>query len=158
MIARRPARARTERQRAARGRAFRALSLKREQSGISLSRAAMEEGTTVATIRRYAPSTVYREGERDRWKVKKSDRLRRDMPLVTNRGVEWVTTNSSRQASLLGRYNNDVHFALEHDDDDVLLQYRGVVVAGYELETDLDVLRERRERGELDYEISSGER
>jgi hypothetical protein len=157
MISRRPARTKTKRQREARGRAFRALSLKREKPGISLSQAALEEGTSVGTIRKYAPSTVYREGERDRWKVKKSDRLRREMPVITNSGVEWVTTRSSRQASLLGRYNNDVHFALERDDDDVLLQYRGVVVGGYELETDLDVLRERRERGELDYEISSGE-
>ena len=158
MISRRPARTKSEQQRAARGRAFRALSLKREKPGISLSQAAREEGTTVGTIRKYAPSTVYREGGRGRWNVKKSDRLRRDMPLITNAGVEWVTTNSSRQASLLGRYNNDVHFALERDDDDVLLQYRGVVVGGYELETDLEVLWERRERGELDYEISSGER
>ena len=54
------------------------------------------------------------------------------------------------EAALAGRYRRDVHRALDDGDESVLNPYRGLVIDGHELETDLDVIEEMGRTGALD--------
>ena len=92
-----------------------AISLKRRNPELSLSKAAKQSGTTLRTVRRYAGPTLYtRSGRLD---VRDVDRISRDMRFLTPKGQIVVRVRSSRDASRISRYNNAIRkYVLYHDD------------------------------------------
>ena len=80
-----------------------ALGLARRES-ISPTKAAKRSGTTLKTLRKYAPSAL--EERSGRLYVKPSDRLPRRMRMLTPTGEKIVHTTSSRTATLIAEYNN----------------------------------------------------
>ena len=63
-----------------------------------------------------------------------------------------VDVRGSRSASTVGRYHAAIHRYLTTGDEHDLAQFRGLKVAGVELETDLDVIDTLARRGEFDFE------
>ena len=59
-----------------------AISLKRRNPALSLSKAAKASGTTLKTIRKYAPEALKQRG--GRISVKRFDRLKRRMLMLTS--------------------------------------------------------------------------
>jgi len=95
---------------AARNRALDAVSKMRRSSGMSLTKAAHDVGTTPDAVRRYAGSALEREGSR--WVAKPNDKLlRRQFTKVIGPGGEpveaLVETRSFRQSSEIGKHNSD---------------------------------------------------
>ncbi len=62
------------------------------------------------------------------------------MRAVTRQGLVLLSGLSDDDASLVGRHDNAVKRYLDTGDDSGLEEFDGVTVAGYELETSLDVL------------------
>ncbi len=65
---------------------------------------------------------------------------RAPMRTVTRTGLVLIPDLSDEQASVVGRHDNAVKRYLDTGDDSALTQFKGVTVAGHELETDLDAL------------------
>jgi hypothetical protein len=83
-----------------------AISLKRRNPTLSLSRAAKASGTTLKTIRHHAAEAlVQRLG---RTEVKPTDHLRRKMEMLTRKGDVDVTTTDSDTASMIASYWNAI--------------------------------------------------
>jgi len=87
-------------------RVFDAIALKRranrQKMRLSTSEAARRSGTTLKTMRRYAPSAIV---ERDgRVEVKATDRIPRRMKFLTDKG-EIVVTVSSRDATRIADHH-----------------------------------------------------
>jgi hypothetical protein len=80
-----------------------ALSLSRRDK-VSPTKAARATGTTLKTMRKYAPTAVELRGSR--YIVTPSDRLPRYMRMLTTQGETVVRTTSSRTATLIADYNN----------------------------------------------------
>ena len=135
-------------QKQARARALDALSKVRH--GATLTRAAKEAGTTPNTVARYTSEQLHRE--RGRVVASRSDRLFRVMNVITTEGVQEVSVRSSRQASVVGEHANAVKKFLLSGDDEPLHKFRGVKVAGRELETRPEILEELQRTSELEYE------
>jgi hypothetical protein len=135
-------------QKQARARALDALSKVRH--GETLTRAAKEAGTTPNTVAKYAGENLHRE--RGRVVASKADRLFRVMNVITTEGVQEVPLRSSRQASLVAEHANAVKKFLLTGDDEPLHKFRGVKVAGHELDVRPEVLEELQRTGELEYE------
>jgi hypothetical protein len=116
------------------------------RDGLPLSRAANLAGTTPQTVHRYAGSDIANVGGRIRVR---RDRAYRPMIILTNTGFVDVDAGR-RDASTIGSYRNALGRYLATRDDTGLARFRGVVVDGFELETDLNVIDERAARGEFD--------
>ncbi len=81
------------------------------REGISLTEAARSENTTTGTVRHYASGGLTQTGRR--WKAKPADRLLRFQHafIIGPDGDPVhaiVETRSSRQASTIGHFNNDL--------------------------------------------------
>jgi hypothetical protein len=135
-------------QKQARARALDALSKVRR--GATLSRAAKEAGTTPNTVAKYTGRHLHREG--GRVVASRSDRDFRPMTVLTTEGVQELSLRSSRQASLVAEHANAVKKFLLTGDDEPLRKFRGVKVAGRELEVRPEALEELQRSGELEYE------
>jgi hypothetical protein len=86
-----------------------AIGVKRKYPSLSLSAAAKRVGTTVKTIRRYAPSVVeIRSGRLD---VKPTDRIPRRMKLLTANGLDTVLVRNSRDATRISNFDNAIRQA-----------------------------------------------
>ncbi len=114
------------------------LSLKRRNPKLTASEAAKSSGTTLRTVRRYAPSLLtVRSGRLD---VAPSDRLPRRMRMLTPRGEITILTRGSRTASQIGRYNNALREYLSTGDVKSLQSFAGKAVRSggrrYEFVTD----------------------
>lgn len=118
---------------------------RREGDLLPLDSAAARYGLTSGEVRELLPGAFNGTGE-----LKASDRLARRVTIVSNNGPEKVTVQSSRQASLAGAYMHAVRLALETGDGRDLTKFRGLRIAGFELETDLEVLADMAEAGYLD--------
>jgi len=104
-------------------RVFDAIALKRRNPHITLSEAAKRSGTTVGTVKRYAPSVVnIRNGRLD---VTATDRITRHLQMLTHKGYVPITVRNSRDASRIAKYNNAVRTYLMTGDFNVLKQYAG---------------------------------
>jgi len=124
------------------------------RSGSSLRRAAREAGTTLATIRRYAGPTVYREGRR--WRVRRNDRLLRRMRWIVETGVITIDVTDSTTAARISRYWSAVQRYVETGTDQELRQFRGKTIRiqkkDYYFVTDMRVLDELAHLGEISFE------
>ncbi len=141
-------------ERVARERALEAVSLMRRQ-GLSLSRASREAHTTPGCVRRYADSALYKN-QQGRFAPRKSDRLYRQMRVLTPQGEIMLDTHDSRTVSTIGEYWAAVKRYLETGDTKPLRKFRNRSVrAGkkaYRFETRREVLHRLARRGELSFE------
>ena len=136
--------------REARGRSLEALSLMR-RDGMPLTEAAKRSGTTTNTVLRHAGPALERDG--GRYRARPGDHLTRLMLVIArDLGPVTVAVRGSRQASVIGAYWNAVNRYVAHGDPQPLRRFTGVVVAGVELETDLDVIDGLARAGELEFE------
>jgi hypothetical protein len=117
--------------------------------GLSLTRAAIEAGTTPNAVLRYAGAAITRDA-RGRYVAKRRDTLYRRMRVLSTEGEVFVDVPSSTQATLNARHANAVKKYRDTGDPTDLAQFRGKKVGGYELETDLAVLTARARADELD--------
>ena len=144
---------RTGKQHEAKRRALDAIALKRRHPELSLTQAARGSGTTVKTIRRYAPAAL--ETRSGRLDVKRSDRIPRDLRFLTAKGQVTVRVTNSRDASRVAKYNNAVRrFAMTLDGSQ-LKQFEGKALkAGserYEFVTDPAALARLARAGEIHF-------
>ena len=133
--------------RAAKVRAAEAVRLAR--AGMSLSRAARQAGTTVATVRRYFGPAVRRR--RGRLRVARSDEVSFTMRVMTTDGIQLVDVKGSTDRGVIGAHHNAAAEFLDTGNTDALADFEGVTVGGVELETDPDRLIEAWRAGQFDF-------
>ncbi len=134
----------------ARVRALEALRLMRAEN-LSRLRAAGTAGTTPRTMARYVGPALRRRRD-GRYVAKPTDRLARPVLVLTKEGLKPLVPHGSRVTSLVAKHWNAVQRFLATGEEDVLQRFRGKRVAGYELETDPDVIEREGHRGELEFE------
>ena len=136
-----------------RTRALHAVSLARR--GLSLTKAAKRAKTTIATVKRYAGTTVEKTPS-GRYAAKRFDRMKRPMKVPTEWGTVVLDVRDSRKASELARYWNRVHHYLRTGIDTPLRRFsgKGIRVDGefYEYLTDLETLDRQAHAGEIQFE------
>lgn len=137
----------------ARRRVLDALALKRRHPELSLTSVAKRSGTSLKTIRSYAGDALeIRSGRLD---AKKSDRLARDLVLLTRQGQITVTVRNSRDATRIARYHNALRRYLLTGDDSALQRFSGKSIrAGgktYEFLVDHDAINRLARAGEVHF-------
>jgi hypothetical protein len=114
-----------------------ALSLSRRDK-LSPTKAARATGTTLKTMRKFAPGAVELHGSR--YIVTPSDRLPRHMRMLTPQGEVVVRTTSSRTATRIADYNNAIRIYVMTGDPSGLARFKGKTVRSggqvYEFATD----------------------
>jgi hypothetical protein len=117
---------------------------------LTLATAARRESIPVHVVEFYAHDALSGRGGTAR--ATAADRLYRPMRIVSGGQNVDVDVRGSRVASLVGEYWNGVHIYLDTGDDELLRAFAGKKVAGYELETDPDVLDELARRGMFEFD------
>jgi hypothetical protein len=102
-----------------------ALALGRRNK-LSATKAAKASGTTVKTMRKYAPGAIEQHG--GRYAIAPSDRLPRRMRMLTTRGEVIVRTTSSRTATRIAEHNNAIRTYLVSGDPAHIAQYKDRVI------------------------------
>ncbi len=115
------------------------------RDGLSLTAASRKAKTTPETVRRYAGLSIVRKGRR--WTAEPGDRLVRKMYVFSGGQKVDVDVRGSRKASELSSYFSALNLYLNTGDDSRLRPFTGKSVAGFEYETDVDVLDEMARRG-----------
>lgn len=133
-------------ERAARKRALDAVARMRSAK-VPLRVAATAAGTTPATVLRYAPSALTRQGRG--YTVAPTDRLYRRMAVLTANGRAEVDVHSSGQARRVAAHWNAVDAYARTGDQTVLAPFRRTRVGGQLLLTDPDGIERWATRGEL---------
>jgi hypothetical protein len=141
-----------KRQAQARERALRALSAMKR--GVSISRAARENGVTPRTIKRYAGGALIQDRPGGRIRTSKTDRLVRYLQIPGPNGPIEITVQGSKAASEVARYKAAVNRALAGDRN-ALAEWRGRKIAGVQLITDAKVLADQADKGLLPYALYS---
>jgi hypothetical protein len=123
-------------------RALDAISMKRRNPALSMTKAAKLTGTTLKTVKRHAGTALeVRSGRLD---VKATDNIRRPMRMITGKGEVTVVTRSSRTASRLSDFYNAVSEYYRSGDTSALVRFRGKYVRSqgerFEFVTDPKVL------------------
>jgi hypothetical protein len=133
-------------------RVARALSLMRRE-GASASKAAHSEKMKLETFRKGAGRFLYRSGRGKPWKARSKDQLRFSMTVLTSRGPLDVVVSNSRERKRLSEYNFALRmFRAGEDGADALKAFEGKRVGGHTLITDINLLIELEEAGQLDFE------
>ena len=134
-------------------RVARALSLMRRE-GASASKAAHREQMKLETFRKRAGRFLYRSGPGKPWKARSEDQLRFSMTILTSRGPLDVIVSNSRERKLLSEYNFALRMFRAGEDgaDAALKAFEGKRVGGHTLITDINLLIELEEAGQLDFE------
>jgi hypothetical protein len=129
-----------------------ALDVKAEalRTGADIAELAAREGITVDAVRWWTVGAVRRKG--GKLTVAAGDRLFRPMYVYSAGRVEQVDVRGSKVASQIGGYHSAIQHYLNTGDSSRLARFRGVMVAGVELETDLDVIDELARRGGFTFE------
>ncbi|MGA7201584.1 MAG: hypothetical protein WBX26_07130 [Candidatus Cybelea sp.] len=103
-----------------------AIALSRRDRKTSPTKAARATGTTLQTMRRYAPGAVELHGSR--YVVTPSDRLPRRMRMLTPEGEVIVRTTSSRTATGIADYNNAMRIYVMTGDPSALAAFKDKTV------------------------------
>jgi hypothetical protein len=104
--------------------ALKVLDLMRDK--ISLTRASREVGLDVQTVKQHIRSAIYKR--KGRWKAKRFDRIQREMNIYEKGRIKSIVVTNSKDASLIGRYYNDVKKALETGNEKILRKYKRRIV------------------------------
>ena len=131
----------------------RALGLMRRE-GASASKAAHSEKMKLETFRKGAGRFLYRSGRGKPWKARSKDQLRFSMTVLTSRGPLDVIVSNSRERKRLSEYNFALRMFRAGEDgaDAALKAFEGKKVGGHTLITDIKLLIELEEAGQLDFE------
>jgi hypothetical protein len=118
---------------------------------ISLTRASKEIGFDREIVKQHIKSTIYKR--KRRWRAKTFDRIQRQMNIYERGIIKSIIVTNSKDASLIGKYYNDVKKALETDDESVLRKYKKRVIRDakgkkHKLETRLEKIYEIEEAKE----------
>jgi predicted DNA-binding protein (UPF0251 family) len=142
-----------ERQTLAHQKALRALRLMREE-GLSLSAAARREHIKQNTFLRHVGSAVHRSGHGKPWKASKSDSLRARMRILTPQGPVFDVVRGLRERKLLASYEKALRKFRAGEDgaEKELSAFRGLTVGGHVFITDLKLLIQLEEAGQLDFD------
>jgi len=108
--------------------------------GESLTEAAYFEHITLRAVRKYVGKQL-RRGASGRYSATPSDRLRRDINVLSFDGYEPVLVPSSKQAQLASAHLIAVNRFLRTGDKESLRSFIGKRVGGVELLTDPDRLQ-----------------
>jgi hypothetical protein len=134
----------------ARQRALRALTDMRH--GASLSQAARNNGITIRTMKRYVGAALRQDRRGGRIRARKSDRLPRYLQLPGVGGPIDITARGSKQATEIARYKAAVNRFLAGNAN-ALAPWRGKKIAGVQLITDKEVLKNLAHKDLLPYSI-----
>jgi hypothetical protein len=131
----------------------RALGVMRRE-GASASKAAHDEQLKLKTFRKGAGRSLYRSGPGKPWKARSEDQLHFLMTILTRPGPLDVIVSNSRERKLLSKYNLALRMFRAGEDgaEAALKALEGKKVAGHTLITDIAVLIELEEAGQLDFE------
>jgi hypothetical protein len=124
------------------------------REGVSASKAARDEGLKLKTFRKGAGRFLYRSGPGKPWKARSEDQLRFLMTVITDRGPLEVVVSNSRERKVLSQYNFALRMFRAGEDgaDAALKEFEGKRVGGQTLLTDIKLLIEQEEVGNLDFE------
>lgn len=127
--------------------------LARTRRGESLSEAARKIGIKPATVRKRPPKHFHQDAPGKRWKPSKSDRLTARMNIVTRKGLEARPVRGSKERSRVGRHSIAVRHWREGRSGAAaeLATFEGQTAGGLPLLTDVTVLAELEDAGELDF-------
>lgn len=134
-------------------RVARALGYMR-RDGASASNAARRERMKLKTFRRGAGRYLYRSGPGKPWKARSEDELRFSMTILTSRGPVEVIVRNSRERKLLHQYELALRMFRAGEDgaEAALKKFKGKKVGGQTLVTNIDLLIELEEAGQLDFD------
>lgn len=104
--------------------ALKVLDLIREK--ISLTKASREVGLDIETVKQHIRSAIYKR--KRRWKAKKFDKIQREMNIYERGKIKSIVVTNSKDASLIGKYYNDVKKALETGKEKILRKYKRRVI------------------------------
>src|SRR2546427_8153208 len=119
-------------------RALHALAYVRRY-GVSLSRAARDNGVSLRTIKRYVRAALLQDRPGGRIRTTKSDRLIRYLQIPTPDGPQEIKVKGSKDATELARYLIAIQDFLRGDRT-ALAEFRGKKISGVELITDGQLL------------------
>jgi hypothetical protein len=124
------------------------------REGVSASQAARREKMKLKTFRQRAGRYLYRSGAGKPWKARTEDQLSFSMTVLTTRGPAEVIVRNSRQRKLLHRYEFALRMFRAGEDgaEAALKEFEGKTVGGHRLITDIKVLIELEEAGQLDFD------
>ena len=134
-------------------RVARALGFMRRER-VSASEAARREKMKLETFRKGAGRFLYRSGPGKPWKARNEDQLRFSMTVLTSRGPLDVIVSDLRERKLLHDYDSALRMFRAGEDgaEAPLKEFEGKTVGGQTLVTDIKLLIELEEAGQLDYE------
>jgi len=143
----------SERQTLTHQKALRALRLMREEK-LSLSAATRREHIKPNTFLRHVGSAVHRSGPGKPWKASKSDSLSARMRILTPKGPVFDVVRGSRERTRLARYEIALRKFRAGEDgaEKELAAFRGLTVGGHVLVTDVNLLIQLEEAGQLDFD------
>jgi hypothetical protein len=116
--------------------------------GLSLNQAALESGTTPASVRKYVPAALRRSKTR-RWVATKSDRYVRVLSLPDANGPVIVHARGSKEAQFASAYLASLNRWRRTDKPYELSPFHGKKVGGFELITAPRTLRALDDAGLL---------
>jgi hypothetical protein len=120
--------------------------------GISLSRAAGQNGITPRTVKRYAGSALVQDRPGGRIRATKSDRLTRYLQIPGLNAPIEINVRGSRKAREAASYKSAVNRLLRGDRN-ALVEWQGRKIGGVELITDANVLISQADKGLLPYSL-----
>lgn len=123
------------------------------REGISASEAAHREKMKLETFRKGAGRNLYRSGPGKLWKARGEDQLRFLMTVLTDHGPTEAIVRTSRERKLLHQYESALRMFRAGEDgaEAVLKAFERKKVGGHVLITDIKVLIELEEAGQLDH-------
>src|SRR5216684_6462581 len=127
--------------------AFHAISRMRHDR-LSLAQAAREEGTTPATVRKYLPAAL-RQSKTGQWVATKSDRYVRPLSLPGPHGPVTARARGSEEARFASAYLSSLTRWARNEKARELAPFQGKRIGGFELITDVRILRALRDAGLL---------
>jgi excisionase family DNA binding protein len=134
-------------------RVARAVSYMR-RTGPSASEAASREGIKLKSFIRGAGRSLYRRGAGKPWHVKSKDELAVFMTILTPRAPIGAVVRNSRERRRLHEYNSALRVFRAGEDNAgaALKKLEGYKIAGQTLVTDLNLLIQLEEAGQLDFD------
>jgi hypothetical protein len=129
--------------------ALKVLDLMRDK--VSLTKACKEVGLNIEIVKQHIRSAIYKR--KGRWRAKRFDKIQREMNIYERGRIKSIVVANSKDASLIGRYYNDVKKALETNDERILRKYKGRIIKDakgkkHTLETRLEKIFEIEEAKE----------
>jgi hypothetical protein len=126
-------------------------ALRAMQHGVSASRAARENGISFRTLKQEAGVALVQDRPGGRYRARKGDPLLRPLQVPGKHGPVEIDVGL-RTARKFAKYKADINRALGGDTK-ALAKWHGKKIAGVELVTDIQVLKDQSDKGLLPYAL-----